>query len=84
MIGLKISFHEKLVLFLFFIGISAEKPKYEVGSAAKLTFSSRKVDHPKTAAVWKVDDDDDDFINEDDLLDENDKLKPNLSNLKGL
>lgn len=72
------------MFFSFFIGISAEKPKYEVGSAAKLTFS-RKVNHPKTAAVWKVDDDDDDdFINEDDLLDENDKLKPNLSNLKGL
>lgn len=57
----------------------AEKPNYEVGSATKLSFAK------KPAAVWKLDDDDEDneLINADDLLDEEDKVKPDPSNLKG-
>lgn len=61
--------------------LSAEKPNYEVGSAAKLSFAK------KPAAVWKLGDDDDDedneLINADDLLDEEDKVKPDPTNLKG-
>lgn len=59
--------------------LSAEKPNYEVGSAAKLSFAK------KPAAAWKLDDDDGDneLINADDLLDEEDKVKPDPSNLKG-
>lgn len=67
-------------LFLSIIaGVVAEKPNYEVGSAAKLSFAK------KPAAVWKLDDDDDenDLINADDLLDEEDKVKPDPSQLKG-
>lgn len=60
-------------------GLSAEKPNYEVGSASKLSFAK------KAAAVWKLDENDGDneLINADDLLDEEDKVKPDPSNLKG-
>lgn len=37
----------------------------------------------KVAAVWKLSDDDADLINENDLLDESDKIKPNPTDLKG-
>uniref|UniRef100_A0A1B0A429 Anamorsin homolog n=1 Tax=Glossina pallidipes TaxID=7398 RepID=A0A1B0A429_GLOPL len=61
--------------------VTCEKPRYETGSAVKLSFA-RSVN---SAAVWKIDDDgavDDDLINEDDLLDEEDKKKPNSETLK--
>uniref|UniRef100_A0A1A9UIS2 Anamorsin homolog n=1 Tax=Glossina austeni TaxID=7395 RepID=A0A1A9UIS2_GLOAU len=61
--------------------VTCEKPRYETGSAVKLSFA-RSVN---SAAVWKIDDDeavDDDLINEDDLLDEEDKKKPNSQTLK--
>jgi len=58
-----------------------EKPNYEVGSSSKLSFAklSNKV---AVAAVWKIDNDDDEIINPDDLLDEEDKIKPDPSTLK--
>uniref|UniRef100_A0A1L8DJ86 Anamorsin homolog n=1 Tax=Nyssomyia neivai TaxID=330878 RepID=A0A1L8DJ86_9DIPT len=57
----------------------AEKPNYEVGSSVKLSFAQNK---PK-AAVWKLDDEDEDeVINEDDLLDESDKVKPDEASLR--
>lgn len=59
--------------------IIAEKPKYEVGSASKLSFAKKET----AAAVWKLTSDDDDLINEDDLLDEDDKVKPNPTDLRG-
>lgn len=65
----------------YFIEIIAEKPNYEVGSATKLSFA--KPNKP-AASVWKItDDDEDDLINADDLLDEEDKVKPDPSQLKG-
>lgn len=65
-----------------FIEIIAEKPNYEIGSASKLSFA--KPSKP-VASVWKItDDDEDDLINADDLLDEEDKVKPDPSQLKGL
>lgn len=44
----------------------------------------KKYENNRAAAtVWKLPDDDE-FINEDDLLDEKDKTKPNPTNLKGI
>lgn len=63
----------------------SEKPNYEVGSAAKLSFGKKPASKQAIAAVWKLDQDDDDQeeINADDLLDEEDKIKPDPSTLKG-
>lgn len=65
-----------------FSDIVGEKPNYEVGSKAKLSFGKK----PASAGskVWKLDVDDDDeiFINADDLLDEEDKQKPTEESLR--
>lgn len=65
--------------------IYAEKPNYNVGSAVKLSFGKKESTNKTAAAVWKLSDDgeDDDLINEDDLLDESDKIKPNPTDLRG-
>lgn len=64
--------------------IICEKPNYEVGSSAKLSFA-KKTDKSKIASVWKIDNDDvdEDIIDADNLLDEEDKVKPDPSSLKG-
>nr|XP_022911328.1 anamorsin homolog [Onthophagus taurus] len=50
------------------------KPKYEIGSSAKITLKK---------PVWKLDDvEDDDFVDPDSLLDEDDLKKPDPSSLK--
>uniref|UniRef100_A0A182JL34 Anamorsin homolog n=1 Tax=Anopheles atroparvus TaxID=41427 RepID=A0A182JL34_ANOAO len=57
----------------------AEKPSYEVGSAAKLSFASKS----KVAAVWKLDaDDEEERIDDEELLDEQDKAKPTEESLR--
>lgn len=58
-----------------------EKPNYEVGSAAKLSLGGNKA---KVAAVWKldVDDEEDEQIDADELLDEEDKVKPSAESLR--
>lgn len=68
-----------------FAEVVSEKPNYEVGSAAKLSFGKNSATKQAIAAVWKLDQDDDDQeeINADDLLDEEDKIKPDPSTLKG-
>ncbi|XP_037047658.1 anamorsin homolog [Bradysia coprophila] len=58
-----------------------EKPKYEVGSSAKLSFGKAPV-KSAVASVWKIDNDDDEIINPDDLLDEEDKVKPDPTSLR--
>lgn len=66
--------------------VVSEKPNYEVGSAAKLSFGKNAASKQAIAAVWKLDQDDDEqeeIINADDLLDEEDKIKPDPSTLKG-
>lgn len=65
--------------------IVSEKPNYEVGSAAKLSFGKNSASKQAIAAVWKLDqnDDEQEEINADDLLDEEDKIKPDPSTLKG-
>ncbi|XP_055597682.1 anamorsin homolog [Uranotaenia lowii] len=62
--------------------IVGEKPNYETGSAAKLSFATNK---SKVAAVWKLDVDDEDQeerIDADELLDEEDKVKPTAESLR--
>lgn len=59
-----------------------EKPNYEVGSSAKLSFA-KPATKSAVASVWKIDNDDDEIINPDDLLDEEDKIKPDPSTLRG-
>ncbi|XP_058819463.1 anamorsin homolog [Topomyia yanbarensis] len=57
-----------------------EKPNYEVGSATKLSFAANKA---KVAAVWKLDvDEEDDQIDADELLDDEDKIKPTAESLR--
>ena len=66
--------------------IYAEKPNYNVGSAVKLSFGKKESTNQSAATVWKLTDDgddDDELINEDDLLDESDKIKPNPTELRG-
>lgn len=59
----------------------SEKPNYEIGSKAKLTFGKKAA--PAASKVWKLDaDEDDEMINADDLLDEEDKQKPTSESLK--
>jgi len=61
--------------------IVSEKPNYEVGSAAKLSFAKK----PAAVAnkVWKLDvDDDDEIIDADELLDEEDKKIPSSESLR--
>lgn len=63
---------------------TAEKPNYEIGSAAKLSLGGAGANKAKVAAVWKldVDDDQDERIDEDELLDEEDKVKPSAESLR--
>jgi anamorsin len=61
--------------------VYAEKPNYEIGSSAKLSFAGKNKE--KIAAVWKItDDDDEEAIDPDELLDDEDKLKPDPSTLR--
>lgn len=65
--------------------ISCEKPNYEIGSSAKLSFAKKSNDNSAAKAIWKLDLNDDqvETIDEDDLLDEEDKVKPSAESLKG-
>lgn len=75
-----------LLSTVFPLDIISEKPNYEVGSAAKLSFAKPNAAKNSVAAVWKLnnDDDEDDLINADDLLDEDDKVEPDPTQLKGI
>nr|XP_033321441.1 anamorsin homolog [Megalopta genalis] len=57
--------------------IIAEKPSFEIGSSVSLNFGQAKPN------IWKLDSAaEEELINEDDLLDEIDVLKPEVSSLK--
>ncbi|KAK9295185.1 hypothetical protein QLX08_010429 [Tetragonisca angustula] len=57
--------------------VVAEKPSFEIGSSVTLNLSEKK-----SSNVWKLDTSvDEELINEDDLLDENDIIKP-VTNLR--
>lgn len=59
----------------------SEKPNYEVGSRAKLSFAKKPAADVKK--VWKIDvDDDEEMIDADELLDEEDKQKPDPESLR--
>uniref|UniRef100_U5EZP7 Anamorsin homolog n=1 Tax=Corethrella appendiculata TaxID=1370023 RepID=U5EZP7_9DIPT len=60
-----------------------EKPNYEIGSAAKLSFGKQAENKEKIAAVWKLNvDDDEEQIDADELLDEEDKVRPSEESLR--
>lgn len=68
-------------LFVRLSDIVSEKPNYEVGSMAKLSFGKKPA--VEANKVWKLDiDDDDEMIDADDLLDEEDKQKPSSESLR--
>lgn len=60
----------------------SEKPNYEIGSSAKLSFAKKPAADVKK--VWKidVDDEDEEMIDADELLDEEDKQKPAPESLR--
>lgn len=61
--------------------LTSQKPNYETGSAIMLSFAKKD---GKTPSVWKVNGDgDEELIDEDDLLDEEDKKKPDPESLRG-
>lgn len=72
---------------LFSSAVLVEKPNYEVGSAATLSFGQKlSAQKAKVAAVWTIDNDDDDVaevIDADELLDEEDLAKPDPSSNRG-
>lgn len=84
----KISIERAIIKYMYIIVsvLIAEKPNYEIGSSAKLSFA-KKVDTTTTSAkvldVWKIDNYDEEIIDPDDLLDEEDKVKPDPTSLKG-
>lgn len=63
-----------------------EKPNYEVGSAAKLSLVKKSTNKEQVANVWKLnmDDDEEELIDQDDLLEEEDKVKPDETTLRGM
>jgi len=64
-------------------GLVCQKPNYEVGSATKLSFGKAAAAKASIDAAWKIDiGDDEDVVNADDLLDEDDKAKPDPIDLK--
>jgi len=60
-------------------GIIARKPDYEVGSAVKINLNENQ---SKKAWTISTDDEDEDLINDEDLLDEQDKVKPSAEELR--
>ena len=74
------------------VEITCEKPSYNVGTSTqlKLSFAKKKETLTGNAAkVWTlsaqdINDDDVDIIDSDDLLDENDRKKPDPSTLKSI
>lgn len=62
--------------------LTADKPNYEVGSSVKLSFAKKT---PDVAAVWKIDNDEDEeveTIDPDELLDDEDKALPDPETLR--
>lgn len=62
--------------------LTCQKPNYETGSAIKLSFAKKQ---GKIPSVWKINGDgDEELIDENDLLDEEDKKKPDPESLRGI
>ena len=68
------------------VEIQCMVPNFASGSSAKLSFAS-KIKKPAEKKVWSLMDSDnegdEDLINENDLLDEEDKAKPDQASLRG-
>lgn len=63
-----------------YLDIVSEKPNYEIGSKSKLSFAKKPAE--AVSKVWKLDIDDDEMIDADELLDEEDKQKPTSESLR--
>lgn len=73
--------------------VRARAPNFAVGSSKLLSFAKKAAPAPAVAqssatkAVWSLDDDMDDMevdlVDDDDLLDEEDKVKPDEASLRG-
>lgn len=72
-----------LILIVLLTGLVCQKPNYEIGSASKLSFAKSASVKASIDAAWKIDNTDEEIVNADELLDENDKEKPDPSSLKG-
>lgn len=61
-----------------FVGIVASKPSFAVGAKASISLKPKAVPAAPPAATWNMalEDDADDLVDEDDLLTEEDKVKP--------
>jgi len=59
--------------------LTAEKPGYETGSSARLSFAKKNA---SAVNVWKISGDDEELIDEEELLDEEDKQKPDPAGLR--
>jgi len=59
--------------------LTAEKPGYETGSSARLSFAKKNA---SALNVWKISGDDEELIDEEELLDEEDKQKPDPAGLR--
>lgn len=72
------------------VSIECQSPNFEVGSSRLLSFAKKPIPKDeakvKAEAVWSIDDMDDDevdLVNEDELLDEEDRVKPDQDSLRG-
>lgn len=71
------------ILSRYFTVLLCQKPNYEVGSAAKLSFLPKADNKGSISAAWKIDSDGEEIVDADDLLDDDDKVKPDPTSLKG-
>ena len=75
----------KYHVFIHEIRLSSVDVIKQVGSFKTITISKSLPSNTKeVASLWKLDDNDEDYINADELLDENDLQKPDPSSLKGI
>uniref|UniRef100_A0A1D1XL33 Anamorsin homolog n=1 Tax=Anthurium amnicola TaxID=1678845 RepID=A0A1D1XL33_9ARAE len=66
------------------VEVIAKKPSYEIGASFALPFSKKVTSSNNTvnkASIWSLSADDEELENEDELLDENDLIKPDKSTL---
>ncbi|CAI2172984.1 8665_t:CDS:2 [Funneliformis geosporum] len=68
---------------LHLVEVVAKKPAYEIGASFALPFAKKTANGSTTkkASIWTLSNDDDEFEDEDQLLDDEDLVKPDKSTL---